>query len=185
LDVSYQSRDFVVTWLSPDRFTVSSVSEHTAYGEGPDEFYTHVDAARERVATLLSGKEETVPPLPTLLSRVRETRGLTQSDLAKKLGLSQATISGIENRKDLQLSTLRKIVEALGGTLQITARFDDALYALTTQSEESIGVPAATSSTGDASSRRPPPSFPALERRGAVRQSRRISQRVRIGGLWA
>lgn len=59
------------------------------------------------------------------LSTIRERRGVTQRGLADALNVSQANVSRIEHEDDLYLSTLRGYVEALGGTLDITARFPD------------------------------------------------------------
>ncbi len=47
----------------------------------------------------------------------------TQQDLATSLGVGQDTISRIERRSDLLLSTLRRYVEAMGGQLELVARF--------------------------------------------------------------
>jgi transcriptional regulator with XRE-family HTH domain len=47
----------------------------------------------------------------------------TQQDLATSLGVGQDTISRIERRSDLLLSTLRRYVQAMGGELELVARF--------------------------------------------------------------
>lgn len=60
-------------------------------------------------------------PLPLL----RMARGLTQQEIATILGSTQASVSRLERRDDLHLSTLRRYVSALGGELEITARFPD------------------------------------------------------------
>jgi transcriptional regulator with XRE-family HTH domain len=59
------------------------------------------------------------------LAAVRARRGMTQVELAAALGRSQGQVSQIERRDDLYLSTLRAYVEALGGTLEVAAVFDD------------------------------------------------------------
>ena len=48
---------------------------------------------------------------------------LTQEELAKNLKVRQDTISRLENKSDMLLSTLRKHVEAMGGELDLVARF--------------------------------------------------------------
>jgi len=58
------------------------------------------------------------------LKALRELSGLTQSDLAKRLEVGQAAVSKIEHRGDVQISSLKKYVEALGATLRIDAAFD-------------------------------------------------------------
>jgi transcriptional regulator with XRE-family HTH domain len=50
---------------------------------------------------------------------------LTQSTLAETLNVGQAEISKIENRADIDVSTLRKFIQAMGGELEINAVFAD------------------------------------------------------------
>ncbi len=57
------------------------------------------------------------------LRKLREIAGLTQTDLAERLNVGQASISKIEHRGDVQISSLQKYVEALGATLHIEAAF--------------------------------------------------------------
>lgn len=59
------------------------------------------------------------------LQELRRARKLTQVRMAKKLGIGQDGISKIEKRTDLMISTLRKIVEAMGGRLSLVAEFPD------------------------------------------------------------
>lgn len=59
------------------------------------------------------------------LAELRKAIGLTQVDVAGKLGVSQGNVSELERREDLYLSTLREYVEALGGKLELTAVFDE------------------------------------------------------------
>jgi DNA-binding XRE family transcriptional regulator len=59
------------------------------------------------------------------LAEIREQRELTQTDIARVLSTSQANVSRIERQRDLYLSTLAQYVAALGGTLRISAVFDD------------------------------------------------------------
>ncbi len=57
------------------------------------------------------------------LAELREARDLTQVQLAKKLGIDQGAVSKIERRADMYLSTLRNVIGAMGGKLELTARF--------------------------------------------------------------
>ena len=59
------------------------------------------------------------------LQELRRARKLTQVRMAKALGISQDGISKLEKRSDLLLSTLRKTVEAMGGSLSLVAEFPD------------------------------------------------------------
>jgi len=57
------------------------------------------------------------------LKTLRELAGITQSELADRFEVGQAAISKIENRADVQISSLQKYVSALGATLRIEAAF--------------------------------------------------------------
>jgi DNA-binding XRE family transcriptional regulator len=59
------------------------------------------------------------------LQELRQARKLTQVRMAKALGITQDGVSRLEKRSDLLLSTLRKTVEALGGSLSLVAEFRD------------------------------------------------------------
>lgn len=58
-----------------------------------------------------------------LLSELRQSAGKSQRELAAALGIRQPSLSKLEGQDDMQVSTLRKIVRALGGQLHITASF--------------------------------------------------------------
>lgn len=58
-----------------------------------------------------------------LLSEVRKLTGKSQRQVADALGMKQPSLSKLEKQKDMQISTLRKIVKALGGELQVLAKF--------------------------------------------------------------
>ncbi len=59
------------------------------------------------------------------LSELRAARLLTQESIAKSLGINQAAVSKMERRADMYISTLRDFIAAMGGELEITARFPD------------------------------------------------------------
>jgi DNA-binding XRE family transcriptional regulator len=59
------------------------------------------------------------------LQELRRARKLTQARMAKALGITQDQVSRLEKRSDLLLSTLRKSIEALGGSLFLVAEFPD------------------------------------------------------------
>ena len=58
-----------------------------------------------------------------LLSEIRELAGKSQSQVADVLGIKQPSLSKLEKQSDMQISTLRRIVNALGGELEVIARF--------------------------------------------------------------
>ena len=57
------------------------------------------------------------------LKDLRQAVEQTQQDLAATLGVGQDTISRLEKRSDMLLSTMRRYVEAMGGTLELVAQF--------------------------------------------------------------
>jgi transcriptional regulator with XRE-family HTH domain len=64
------------------------------------------------------------------LEELRSARQLTQTDLAEMLDVPQSSISRIERRADMYLSTLRNYIHAMGGVLQIQALFPDGSAAV-------------------------------------------------------
>jgi len=59
------------------------------------------------------------------LRELRHARKLTQVRMAKALGITQDSVSRLEKRSDLLLSTLRRAVKAMGGNLSLVAEFPD------------------------------------------------------------
>jgi predicted transcriptional regulator len=65
------------------------------------------------------------------LRQLREARERSQANVAKTLHINQAAVSKLERRTDMYLSTLRSYIEAMGGTLEIVARFPDQAVRIT------------------------------------------------------
>jgi transcriptional regulator with XRE-family HTH domain len=59
------------------------------------------------------------------LNELRKARQFTQAGLAATLGVDQGSISKMEQRTDMYISTLRSYVEAMGGDLRVTASFPE------------------------------------------------------------
>ena len=59
------------------------------------------------------------------LAELRRARDYSQATLAELLQATQPEVSKIEHRTDLYVSTLRRYIEAMGGELEIVARFPD------------------------------------------------------------
>jgi transcriptional regulator with XRE-family HTH domain len=56
-----------------------------------------------------------------LLREVRQLAGLTQEQAAESMGITQSALSRLESQDDMYVSTLQRIVESLGGRLEIIA----------------------------------------------------------------
>ncbi|MGD0830680.1 MAG: XRE family transcriptional regulator [Terracidiphilus sp.] len=59
------------------------------------------------------------------LTELRRARQFTQAGLAATLGVDQGSISKMEQRTDMYISTLRSYIEAMGGDLRVTASFPE------------------------------------------------------------
>jgi DNA-binding transcriptional regulator YiaG len=59
------------------------------------------------------------------LAALRQAAELTQVELARRMGVTQAAISRMEQPHDLLLSTLNAYLQAIGGTVRMIVRFAD------------------------------------------------------------
>jgi transcriptional regulator with XRE-family HTH domain len=69
------------------------------------------------------------------LQELRQAKELSQEKLAAELHVNQAAISKLERRTDMYISTLRGYIEAMGGELEIVARFPDGAVRISNFSE--------------------------------------------------
>ncbi|WP_151639001.1 XRE family transcriptional regulator [Noviherbaspirillum aerium] len=76
--------------------------------------------AQQRVQDKFEQLREEMP-----LHELRRARGLSQKALAEVLHVEQPAIAKIEKRADMYISTLRSHIEAMGGELEIVAKFPD------------------------------------------------------------
>ena len=81
---------------------------------------------RARVASKAAALREELT-----LQELRKARDISQEELAGSLEVGQPAVGKLEKRADLHVSSLRRYIEALGGTLEITARFPEASVTLT------------------------------------------------------
>lgn len=71
--------------------------------------------AAERVAEI-----EDELRLAAGLTALREEAGLSQRELAKRIGVSQPRVAAIEQSKNITIDVLEQYVEAVGGRLEVT-----------------------------------------------------------------
>ncbi|MHB8772482.1 MAG: helix-turn-helix domain-containing protein [Syntrophales bacterium] len=84
--------------------------------------------AREKVeptARKKATEQKKSLPVTMRLQALRQARNLSQEQLAKNLSVKQAAVSKLEKRADMHISTLRNLVKAMGGDLEIIATFSD------------------------------------------------------------
>lgn len=60
------------------------------------------------------------------LKEIRKLAGITQAELAVRMSIKQATLSRMENRRDMLVSSLRDYLAAVGASLRVNAHFDTA-----------------------------------------------------------
>ena len=78
------------------------------------------EVRKARVAASLSKLK-----IEMALHELRQARERSQEDLARELGVGQPAVAKLERRTDMYVSNLRRYIEALGGSLEITARFPE------------------------------------------------------------
>jgi DNA-binding XRE family transcriptional regulator len=129
VDIKHQGQSFAVEYRPGLGFGLSSTPSD-GYGEGPDEFLPEEAILIDRLGRLVRDRRRTEPQRVHLLQELRSKRQVTQNEVADRLGIRQPTVSKIERREDVNLSTLRRYVKALGGELHVTARFADGMVEL-------------------------------------------------------
>ena len=117
-----------VEWKSDFGFGISSFNDDCSSMDGifdsPNEWYDTERAAFHRVASLVFDQRIT-KPRQAKISEIRHERGMSQEDLSDQLSVKQATYSKLERRDDVKVSSLRRVIEAMGGRLIIQAVFTD------------------------------------------------------------
>lgn len=125
LDLLLPDYHLAVAWSKTNGFGIVANGSH-GYGEGADEAYDTLKDALLRCVELVANRRQTTPPPAIRLKNLREQRGLSQEEVARRLGKKQASISKMEARSDLLVSTLQEIAHGLGGRLVVTMVFPDS-----------------------------------------------------------
>jgi hypothetical protein len=89
----------------------------------------------EGVAKVLSDMAEADRTYAMGLAALRQAAELTQVELARRMGVTQAAISRVEQPHDLLLSTLNAYIQAIGGTARMIVSFADGHEATLNLSE--------------------------------------------------
>ncbi|HZG44352.1 MAG TPA: XRE family transcriptional regulator, partial [Longimicrobium sp.] len=125
LDIYLSDYHVAVEWRPGQGFGLSTPSDDD-YGPGADEIHESATRAFERVRELVLSQTKTRKPVDLPLPRLRESLQLTQAEIVRRLQINQATLSRMERRSDMFIGTLRNLVEGLGGSLELIARFPEA-----------------------------------------------------------
>jgi len=75
---------------------------------------------RGRVAARVAGLKTEMA-----LAELRQARDRSQQELARTLKVKQPAVAKLEKRTDMYVSNLRRYIEGLGGSLEITATFPE------------------------------------------------------------
>jgi predicted XRE-type DNA-binding protein len=122
LDLALKGDRVTVEWKPGRGFGVSAGPDST-YGEGSDELYPDVSTTLQRLVDVFQSRSRTNSNGPTLLKQLRQSQELSQEELAARMHVGQSAVSRLERRADVLLSTLRQVVSAMGGTLEIRVKF--------------------------------------------------------------
>ena len=76
--------------------------------------------AKDRAEIRRSAKEKAAR---IKLQQLREARDISQEEIARIMGISQAALSRLERRPNITIGTLQRYIEALGGELEVRAVF--------------------------------------------------------------
>lgn len=137
LDFSSGPNSAEIEWRPGHGFGIS-VNSPATFGDRSDEVHATIDAAFSRLKQLVNEGKNTEPPSELLLRTLRESRKMTQTQLAKLLHVKQASISKLESRADMHVSTLRNILGELGAELELRAVFSSGeVYVVQFKKEES------------------------------------------------
>ncbi len=83
----------------------------------------------------IAARAEALVAEEVALRHLRKARRLTQVRMAQLLGIGQDSVSRLESRSDLLLSTLKSYVEAMGGSLKLLVEFPDSTAVLSALGE--------------------------------------------------
>jgi len=96
---------------------------HRPFGELTKTF---TSARKARTAAKVQALKADMP-----LAELRQARAQSQQELARRLKVGQPAVAKLEKRADMYVSNLRRYIAALGGSLEITARFPEGAVNIT------------------------------------------------------
>jgi len=71
------------------------------------------------------------------LHDLRKAIGTSQEVIARTLGVNQPAVAKMERRTDIRIQSLRRMIEAMGGTLEISAKFQNGEVKITNYKDHS------------------------------------------------
>lgn len=125
LDATIGKHTVSLQWQRGSKGIGITSTAEPGYGEGAHEIATRADSAFDRTVQLLLARGRTRTPEPMGLCDMRRLQGVSQVQLAAAMHIRQSSVSKLEQRDDLLLSSLKALIEGLGGRLQVRASFPD------------------------------------------------------------
>ena len=113
-----------IIWSAGNGFGIFTDCDE-GFGERPNEYHRSAATAAGRLIQIVRNLKAGQPAGMTL-SALRELQGISQAQLAEKLGVGQATVSKLENRSEVQVGTLQRAIFELGGELVMTVRLPES-----------------------------------------------------------
>jgi DNA-binding XRE family transcriptional regulator len=95
---------------------------HTSYDKLRKQMRPEQRAASDRLAKKMLDD--------LALAELRKHRKITQTELARRMGVKQSTLSKLERQRDMQITTLDRVIRGMGGRLEIIVQMPDATYRL-------------------------------------------------------
>ena len=74
------------------------------------------------------------------LHALRKAIGTSQEAVARSLGVKQPAIAKMERRTDIRIQSLRRMIEAMGGTLEISATFQSGKVKITNYTDNDVAI---------------------------------------------
>ena len=124
LDIAQQKFRTAVSWRPKVGFGIFTSADE-GYGVRPDETYSHAENACTRICQMIARRPDRHSKAPMQLKELRHIVGRSQVDLAAQLDINQAAVSRMENREDVHISSLHDYITAMGGELELRAKFKD------------------------------------------------------------
>jgi transcriptional regulator with XRE-family HTH domain len=121
VDVAWPGGGATICWRLGHGFELSSVDPAATFGQGHDETYEDSRTLLARIDRLVEGAV-TWPSIGPWLGELRRAAGLSQQELAERLGVSQSAVAQQEKRADVSVSVLVKTCAASNGRLSMSAQ---------------------------------------------------------------
>ena len=121
LDVRLAERTLPVTWSEKSGFGLFT-DPNDDFGTRPNEQHMSAQTAAPRFVQMLRALSTGQASAALTLTALRELNGVSQAELAQRLGVKQPAVSKLENRAEILVETLQRAISELGAKLVLTVR---------------------------------------------------------------